>query len=61
MLINDAGIVAGSVFQGSEDLIYGFEGDASRKTITLQVPEAGLAGFEGTNVNAVNLEGTTTG
>lgn len=61
VLINDAGIVAGSVFQGSMDLIYGFEGNASGKMIAFQSPEAGAAGFEGTNVNALNLEGTTTG
>jgi hypothetical protein len=61
LVINDAGVVAGSVFQGSGDLIYGFEGHASGKMIAFQVPEAGAGGFEGTNVNALNVEGTTTG
>jgi hypothetical protein len=61
VLINDTGIVAGSVFQGSGYVTYGFEGDASGKMITFQAPEAGVAGLEGTNVNALNVEGTTTG
>jgi hypothetical protein len=61
LVINDAGIVAGSVFQGSTDAIAGFEGDAGRKMIAFQAPEAGTDFNEGTNVNAINVEGTTTG
>lgn len=61
VLINDAGVVAGLVFQGSGDVTYGFEGNGSGKLTTFQAPEAGTGGFEGTNVNALNLEGTTTG
>ena len=61
VFINDAGIVAGSVFQGADGVIYGFEGNASGKSAAFQVPEAGTGGFEGTNVNALNVEGTTTG
>lgn len=61
VLINDTGVVAGLVFQGSGGVIYGFEGNPSGKMITFQVPEAGAGEFEGTNVNAINLEGTTTG
>ena len=61
VLINDASVVAGLVFQGSGDAIYGFEGNPTGKMITFQAPEAGTGGFEGTNVNALNVEGTTTG
>jgi hypothetical protein len=61
VFINDAGVSAGSVFQGADGVIYGFEGNASGKSVAFQVPEAGTGGFEGTNVNALNVEGTTTG
>jgi len=60
-LINDLGTVAGSVFQGSDDVIAGFEGVAAGKMTAFETPQAGTGSFEGTNVNAMNIEGTTAG
>lgn len=61
VVMNDAGMVAGSVVQGSGDLIYGFEGAPGGKMTAFETQQAGTGRFEGTNVNAMNIEGTTVG
>ena len=61
VLINDLGTVAGTVFQGASDVNYGFEGARGGKALAFETQEAGTGSFEGTNVNAVNIQGTTVG
>ncbi|HUD55894.1 MAG TPA: hypothetical protein VMR02_11745 [Terracidiphilus sp.] len=61
VLINDLGIVAGTVFQGTSDVDYGFEGAPEGKALAFETPQAGTGRFEGTNVNAMNIFGTTVG
>ena len=61
VLINDLGTVAGTVFQGTSDVIYGFEGAPGEKARAFAMQRAGTGSFEGTNVNALNILGTTAG
>jgi hypothetical protein len=61
VLINDLGIVAGTVFQGTSNVGYGFEGAPEGKTLAFETQRAGTGSFEGTNVNALNILGTTVG
>jgi hypothetical protein len=61
VLINDLGTVAGTIFQGTSEVNYGFEGAPGGKTLVFETQDAGTGSFEGTNVNALNIEGTTTG
>jgi len=60
-LINDVGVVAGTVYQGSAEVNAGFEGAPEGKMTAFETPQAGTGSFEGTNVNAMNIEGTTVG
>jgi hypothetical protein len=61
VLINDLGIVAGTVFQGTSNVNYGFEGAPVGKALAFETQRAGTGSFEGTNVNAMNIFGTTAG
>jgi len=61
VLINDLGIVAGTVFQGTLDIDYGFEGAPGGRVLVFETQRAGTGSFEGTNVNAMNILGTTAG
>ncbi len=61
VLINDLGIVAGTVFQGTANIDYGFEGAWGRKLLDFETEQAGTGSNEGTNVNALNIFGTTVG
>lgn len=61
VLINDLGIVGGTVFQGTSNVNYGFEGTPGGKTLAFETQRAGTGSFEGTNVNAMNILGTTVG
>ena len=59
--INDLGVIAGSYWRGSGNVSYGFQRNPGGKIDVYQVPDAGAAAFDGAYVDAVNLEGTTTG
>jgi hypothetical protein len=61
VLINDLGIVAGTVLQGTLDVNYGFEGAPGGKALAFETQQAGAGSFEGTDVNAMNILGTTAG
>jgi hypothetical protein len=59
--INDLGVVAGTYWQGSSNVSYGFQRLPDGKVTEYQVPDAGTAPFEGAYLSAVNIEGTVTG
>ncbi|WP_348261138.1 hypothetical protein P8935_15160 [Telmatobacter sp. DSM 110680] len=61
VLINDLGLVAGTVFRGASNVNYGFEGAWGRKLLDFETEQAGTGSNEGTNVNAMNVFGTTVG
>lgn len=61
VLINDLGTLAGTMFQGTSNVNYGFEGAWGRKILDFETEQAGTGANEGANVNALNVFGTTVG
>jgi hypothetical protein len=59
--INDLGAIAGSYYDASTDVLYGYLRWSDGQFTEFAAPNAGTAAYAGTYVNAVNLEGATTG
>jgi len=60
-LVTDLGLIAGDYIDANSSVSFGFERTPSGKYIAYQASEAGSAPFDGTWLDAVNIEGATTG
>jgi hypothetical protein len=59
--INDLGVIAGSYYDATSDVEFGFLRWPNGQFEQFAAPKASTAAFAGTNLLAINLEGTTTG
>jgi hypothetical protein len=59
--INDLGVIAGSYYDATSDVEFGFLRWPNGQFDQFAAPKASTAAFAGTNLLAINLEGTTTG
>ncbi len=59
--INDAGLVAGSYYDAKTNVEYGFLRWPNGQIEQFAGPHAGTVAYAGTDLHAINLEGTTTG
>jgi uncharacterized membrane protein len=59
-LINDLGVVAGSYYDAN-NVSHGYQRTPDGEVTDYLVPDAGTAAFDGAFVDAMNVEGTTTG
>jgi hypothetical protein len=60
-VINDLGVIAGSYYDANTNVEYGYLRWPDGQFTEFAAPKAGTADIAGTNLSAVNLEGTTTG
>jgi uncharacterized membrane protein len=59
--INDLGVIAGSYYDANTNVEYGFLRWPNGQIDQFAAPKAGTAEYAGTDLHAINLEGTTTG
>ena len=59
--INDLGMIAGSYYDANTNVVYGFLRWPTGQFDEFAGPKAGTAAYAGTDLHAINLEGTTTG
>jgi hypothetical protein len=59
--INDAGLIAGSYYDANTNVEYGFLRWSNGHFDQFAAPNAGTVAYAGTDLHAINLEGTTTG
>lgn len=59
--INDFGLIAGSYYDANTNVEYGYLRWPNGQFDEFAAPKAGTAAYAGTDLHAINLEGTTTG
>jgi hypothetical protein len=59
--INDLGVIAGSYYDATSNVEFGFLRWPNGHFDQYAAPKAGTAAFAGTDIHAINLEGTATG